>query len=267
MFNNGRFEYNQYGGKQSPHNNIYSQPKTGRSADSDRRDIRVLEPQFPAQQDGDQLRSTHAQEAAESLRLITLAKENNLYIDPDRLDTLGMLHSIPSGESKIYYNQVQNVVYKVRNPFAKRAIKEIVPQEIVYEHIIHNLLFPETRYSLIGITEDHGEVRFVLSQTYFETLAPVSDRHIEKYMLNRGLIKEDAYFYGNAYLSITDIGQSSDNVFVDDNGNLLFIDPIIRLKRPAKEVIKYLEDHPFIASQMEHTGKSLLEKIRNLFKN
>lgn len=246
MQNNGRSEYNTNGRQQPSHHNLYPQPSSGRSTDSDRSDIRVFEPQLPSQPDGNQLRSSHAQEEAESVRLIAIAKEHNLYIDFSEWNTLGALHAIPSGESKIYYNEAQGLVYKVRNPFAKREIKQIAPHDVIYEHLVHNLLFPEARYSFIGITEDHGEVRFVLSQAYLETLMPASDKRIEAYFRERGLVKEDAYFYGNAYFAITDVSQNSDNVFVDSDGRLLFIDPIIRLKKPAKVVLEYLEKHPFV---------------------
>lgn len=246
MQNHGRSEYNTNGRQQPSHHDLYPQPSSGRSADSDRSDIRVFEPQLPSQSDGNQLCGSHAQEEAESVRLISIAKEHKLYIASEEWNTLGVLHSIPSGESKIYYNEAQGLVYKVRNPFAKREIKQIAPHDVIYEHLIHNLLFPEARYSFIGVTEDYGEVRFVLSQAYFETLMPASDKRIEAYFRERGLAKEDAYFYGNAYFSITDVSQNSDNVFVDSDGKLIFIDPIIRLKKPAKEVLLYLENHPFL---------------------
>ena len=55
-----------------------------------------------------------------------------------------------------------------------------------------------------------------------------------------GIKEEDKYFYGNEYLAITDISNLSDNVLCDENGKLFFIDPIIRLKRPAQEVWDFL---------------------------
>ena len=51
---------------------------------------------------------------------------------------------------------------------------------------------------------------------------------------------EDRYFFGNNLLAVTDVSATSDNVFLDDAGNLRFIDPLIRLKKPAVEVIKEL---------------------------
>lgn len=39
---------------------------------------------------------------------------------------------------------------------------------------------------------------------------------------------------------MTDVSAQSDNVLLDDSGALRFIDPLIRLKKPATEVINWL---------------------------
>ena len=46
-------------------------------------------------------------------------------------------------------------------------------------------------------------------------------------------------YYGNEYFSITDVGADGDNVLVDNNGHLYFIDPIIKFKKPAKDVLAW----------------------------
>ena len=55
-----------------------------------------------------------------------------------------------------------------------------------------------------------------------------------------GLKKEDNYFYGNDYFSVTDVSNLSDNVLSGEDGHLYFIDPIIKLKKPALEVLDFL---------------------------
>ena len=40
-------------------------------------------------------------------------------------------------------------------------------------------------------------------------------------------------------ISITDINAEGDNVLVDSEGTLYFIDPIIKLKKRATEVLDY----------------------------
>ncbi len=53
-----------------------------------------------------------------------------------------------------------------------------------------------------------------------------------------GLFPEDLYFYGNEFIAITDVSADGDNVLTDGN-RLYFIDPIIKFKRPAVEVLAH----------------------------
>lgn len=158
----------------------------------------------------------------------------------DECRALGRKKLLPSGESAIYENAQQGIVYKVRDPFAKLHLKSANLNSILYEHIIHNLLFPETAYSFVGISEVAGNLRIVLSQKFvFETHVPTQEQ-VEKYLAGLGLMPEERYYYGNEYLAITDVNSTGDNVLLSAEGRLLFIDPIIKLKRPADEIIEYL---------------------------
>lgn len=121
-------------------------------------------------------------------------------------------------------------------------MKQTRPEDIIYEHLIHNILFPLTRYHFVGISEDIKGLRIVLQQMNVSRMFGVpSQKAIDDYMTHvLGLKKEDKYFYGNEYFAITDVSNLSDNVLCDDEGRLYFIDPIIRLKKPALEVWEYL---------------------------
>ena len=112
--------------------------------------------------------------------------------------------------------------------------------DAIYEHLVHNVLFPNTKYHFEGISEDVDGVRIILSQPYiskkFQTPSQnETDRYLEEGL---GLKPEERYFYGNEFLSITDVSANSDNVLADD-GQLFFIDPIIKMKKPAVEVLAY----------------------------
>lgn len=121
-------------------------------------------------------------------------------------------------------------------------MKNIFPEDIIYEHLIHNILFPSTKYRFIGISEDVQGIRIVLQQKNISCMFGVpSQKAIDEYMTNvLGLTKENEYFYGNDYFSITDVSNMSDNVLCDSDGRLYFIDPIIKLKKSALEVWEYL---------------------------
>ena len=123
-----------------------------------------------------------------------------------------------------------------------QSSKQTLPEDIIYEHLIHNILFPTTRYRFIGFSEDINGIRIVLQQRNISDMFQVpSQESIDDYLIRQlGLAKEDKYFYGNEYFAITDVSNVSDNVLCDEDGRLYFIDPIIRLKRAGREVWEYL---------------------------
>lgn len=67
-----------------------------------------------------------------------------------------------------------------------------------------------------------------------------TDTEISSYLQSMSLLPEDHYYFGNEYLAITDVSAESDNVLKDERGELFFIDPIIKLKKPAPQVIDWL---------------------------
>lgn len=210
-------------------------------ADSDRSDIRVFEAGLPAEQYGDYQQSTgNASQEKEGDRLIAIAKDNHLYIDKQDWGQYGDRKRLPSGESIVYLSEDGKTVTKIRNPFAKSTIKQMHAPDAIYEHLIHNLLFPDTRYHFEGISEDADGVRIILSQNYIsDTFVAPTQEDIDRYLIDGLDLKiEDRYYYGNEYFAITDVSAEGDNVLTDGE-RLYFIDPIIKLKRPAPEILEY----------------------------
>lgn len=210
-------------------------------ADCDRRDIGVFEIGLSSEQYGDYEQGTgNSAYENESARLIDIAKNNGRFITKSQIESFGDRKRLPSGESVVYFDGKNSCVYKVRNPFAKSHLKRLHAQDVIYEHLVHNILFPNTRYSLVGIGEENGEVRLVFRQPYISDKYPVpSMDRIESYLQNGlGLKKENKYYYGNEWLAVTDVSNEGDNVLADDEC-LYFIDPIIMLKHPAKEVLNH----------------------------
>lgn len=129
----------------------------------------------------------------------------------------------------------------MKNPAAKAPLKHTVESDWVYEYVIHNILFPETAYELVALGKELGEMRIVLKQKCVSSEAFPTDEEVAKFMLEEhGLVPEDRYWFGNELLAITDVGAKGDNVLKGDDGRLFFIDPLIRLKKPALEVISKL---------------------------
>ncbi len=213
-------------------------------ADSGRSDIRVFEIGLSAEQSGDYEQGTGvAAQQTESSRLIAVALANGLFVPRSEWETFGDRKSKPSGESIVYLDASGENVIKVRNPFAKSAIKQMHAQDAIYEHLVHNILFPNSHYKFVGISEYSDEVRIILSQPYIsDQFIPPTQKVIDSYLIDGlKLIPENRYYYGNDYLAITDVSADSDNVLTDGK-NLYFIDPIIKMKRPATEVLAHYYD-------------------------
>ena len=212
---------------------------------SDLRRVRVLAEALTPQPSGTSDSSPH-----DSLRkVIEIAKSNGLYITvpaapSPRGVVTGELVSKRTGESEVYFNASEHAYYKVKWPSAKAHIKQTTERDWLYEHIIHNILFPDTAYDFIGITEELGELKIVLRQQEVQSESFPTDDQIAAALSALGLVPEDRYFFGNDLLAVTDVGAQSDNVLLDDNGDLRFIDPLIRLKKPAIEVITALVGEP-----------------------
>ncbi len=186
---------------------------------------------------------SRAEQEAFGHYLIEKAKKIGIYICPSSLNSYGERKCKPSGECVVYINESKGHVIKIKDPYAKAPMKGHASADAIYEHIVHNLLFSNTKYRLIGITESSiGDVRFVLEQKYMKDgFEPTSQDQIDKYLIeNLHLNKDAKYWYGNEYFAITDVDATSDNVLTDDNGTLFFIDPIIKFKKTAKEVINSL---------------------------
>ena len=210
-------------------------------ADSDRSDISLFEIRLSTEQYGDYEQSTGiAAQESESARIVAIAKANGLFIDKSEWYKFGDRKRLPSGESIVFINDKEDVVTKIRDPFAKSVIKELHAYDVIYEHLIHNILFPNSRYKFTGISEDAGTVRFILQQNYLSDkfIAP-SQTIIDNYLIKGlGLKKENRYYYANDFIAITDVSANSDNVLFDGQ-QLYFIDPIIKFNQPATNVLEY----------------------------
>ena len=218
----------------------------------DRGDIRVLEEGLDATYGEYLSDSERTRRNKESERLVTLAKQNGLFIPLEQTKTLGTKYAKRTGESAVYLNEEAGKVFKVKNPYAKSAMKSgVQPEDAIFEHTIHNLLFPETAYTFEGISEDLGDVRIVLSQQLIRTAKQPTQQQIVDALAARGLFAEDKYSFGNELVSVTDV--EGDNVLLGEDGAVYFIDPIIKFKKPAREIIDALtgQSQPSISQQIE----------------
>ena len=143
----------------------------------------------------------------------------------------GTRYTIRTGESEVRLVQKEQLYYKVKNPFAKLHLKKHPPEYVLFEHVIHNILFPDCRLEFLGVAEDLHEARLVFRQQAVRADARPDDRQIAEHLGRLGLRPEERYAFANDSLLVTDVGQDGDNVLLDDNGQLRFIDPILGFKQ------------------------------------
>ena len=173
---------------------------------------------------------------AESERLVEIAKANGQYKSRSDLASLGQKYPKGTGESDVYINRPSGRVYKSKDPYAKSPMKGgVQPEDVIYEHIVHNMYFPETEYRFEGVSDELGDVRIVLSQGYVESVGAPSKKQIDASLAQRGLYPVDNYTYGNDEITVTDV--TGDNAVIGADGEVYFIDPIINFRKPIKEIL------------------------------
>lgn len=166
----------------------------------------------------------------ESSILIAAAKGTGCFMETASVP--GTRYTIRTGESEVRLVQKEQLYYKIKNPFAKLHLKKHPPEYVLFEHIVHNILFPDCRLEFLGVAEDLHEARLVFRQQAVRADTRPDDRQIAEYLGWLGLQPEGRYSFANDYVFVTDVGQDGDNVLMDDDQHLRFIDPIIGFKQP-----------------------------------
>lgn len=193
-------------------------------------DIRVFEKGMDSQCNDYSEYSERTRRSEESERLINIAKRYERFITKEEIERKGRKYPKRTGESVVYLDYPNHIVYKIKDPYAKAALKQDVqPEDIIYEHLVHNFFFPETKLTFVGISEDMGDVRIILSQEFIESIERPSDIEIEHALNEKGFFIENKYSFGNEFVSVTDL--EGDNVIKGLDGKIYFIDPIISFKK------------------------------------
>ena len=152
-------------------------------------------------------------------RLKDWAIQHGCWIDKDTLGT----YSDRGSENEVYASLDSKHVYKL-NDF-RYSDDNLMP---FFERIaIHNQLFPDCEYILIGFAENRdGKTCAVLRQPFILSQCEATQQEINEEMERLGFHKEqdDGYFTNSDY----DIFDAvPNNVLKGDDGHLYFIDTII----------------------------------------
>ena len=223
---------------------LHTVAERGRPSLGNRWDTLVYEEGLWSDGVGDQLGDKKPSPREESDRLIAVAKQVGDYIPSTVWEAFGTRVRIPSAESVVFTDRKNNRVVKFKDPFVI-FFKDDSHLEVLYNHHIHNRFFDNSSYRFLGVSQDpeRGGVRFVFEQPYINTRIPPSSEDIRKWFEERGFHKtEDGFFYTDGYVSFFDI-ENNDNCLKDKEGNLYFIDPMIRFEVSAKEAINHYIEH------------------------
>lgn len=173
----------------------------------------------------------------ESDRLIAVAKTIDQFIPSTDWNTFGVRTKKLSGESIVFFDEPNSRVVKFKDPFAYIALKGDNPYSVLYEHHVHNHFFGDVGYRFLGVSQDpvSGGVRLVFEQPFVDTLTRPTGGDIHEWFASRGFyLTADGFWYSDGNVSFTDVW--ADNCLKDRDGNLLFIDPIVKLHWSPKDL-------------------------------
>lgn len=93
--------------------------------------------------------------------------------------------------------------------------------------LFHAFLFPATKYTTVGFTEDEGSFAVITEQPFAILNQGASRETVESYLNGHGFtrMKNDDYYSKTMGVKLEDL--HDENVFLDEEGNILFIDPVI----------------------------------------
>ena len=219
---------------------IHAYMANGRPTLDRRWDTLVYEEGLQPEQVDRQLGSPRLAVRNESDRLIELSRKLGDYIPSTVWDSFGLRNTKPSGESIVFIDEENNRVIKFKDPFAYVSLKDDNPYTALYEHHIHNHFFGDVGYRFLGISQDpvSGGVRFAFEQPFIMSAGKPSKEEITDWFKGHDFeLSNDGFWYTDGNVSFTDV--EGDNCIKDIEGNLHFIDPIIKFEKEPKEVIAH----------------------------
>lgn len=146
-----------------------------------------------------------------------LAKEKYLWVEFSEIMSLGV--PAPSGvENDVYLNDETNVVYKVNNLMTSKNVSAFLERII-----LHNTVFPQTRYDLYGFTGfGNGSIYPIIVQDYIANATHATPDEIKEYMVNLGFVSCGKASFSNGYIEVSDLHPR--NVLKDSDGDLYVVD-------------------------------------------
>lgn len=151
------------------------------------------------------------------------ALQHNLFISEEQfLAQYNERHIGAGGEQIVYLKEDGLTVVKVnKGRFHGNWL------EYFNRLLFHAFLFPATKYTTVGFTKDEGSFAVITEQPFALLNQGASREIVENYLNGHGFkrVKNNDYCSRTISVKLEDL--HDENVFLDEEGNILFIDPVI----------------------------------------
>lgn len=147
-------------------------------------------------------------------------KKNDMFFN----DLKFSIYLDEGAEQKVFFNDEESKVIKLND-----AIFYVNWSQYFESLLVHNILFPETKYELLGFVKINDILYSAISQDYIQPTAKTNIEFVREYMISKGFTikKRNDYIHAELGIIIEDLHE--ENVLVKDN-TLFFIDTVIYLK-------------------------------------
>jgi len=183
-----------------------------------------------------------------SEQIICAAKNCGIYIEPEYFNKY--TDKIKAHEGIIYIDKENNCLIKAKTPVFYFHEKETF-KNILLGYILHNIYFPNTKYTFLGVTKRLGKSCYVLQQDFIDSQRPAEPNETSVYFMERGFrkVKTAKLHFEDDDVVIYDVTEH-DNVLLGKDGKIYVVDPIVYPKKQITEIInKYLDDE-FIRNEV-----------------
>lgn len=147
--------------------------------------------------------------------------KNNLWLSATVFGT----YITEGAEQKVYYPKGSGDVIKVSD-----AIFYTYWEDYFNNLLIHNYLFPDTTYTLLGFYETENILSAVLKQRFIQATEITNLDNVKEFMLSNGFLqkKNNDYFHPMLGLIIEDL---HDENVLTNKGILFFTDTVIYIAK------------------------------------
>lgn len=164
-------------------------------------------------------RTLSEREEIEAINLLaeSIAKETGMWIPYSEAMAMGV--PAPSGvENDVFFDQNTNTVVKINNLMISKSVLGLIRRILM-----HNNIFPHTRYSLEGFTGfGNGSIYPILRQDYVTDATYATHGEILDYMEALGFTQNGEASFTNGGITIKDLRPR--NVLKNKEGALFVID-------------------------------------------